>query len=261
LRCGSRRARRRAAETAPRRARIEALVTVAKPTHRIIHFRDYHFVLRELYAADLADALGRALPPDELDPRHRELSLQAELVTIEQAAVMRCLAQHHGLTRVLCEGLTLDGLPQFSEAIAAFRETEQRLASLRKRRAGLAGDAAATIDQGIAEIAEGHRLQLLPYGVAGRLAIDQVAEVLPLDDINLLAARPLHPDGRIGVESKEQEARHGSNVKAAQASGRVAVIVLGASHDLTAAVRRLGGGTAEYVQVTTAAVERFAGAR
>jgi hypothetical protein len=39
-------------------ARIEGLVTVAKPTHRIIHFRDYHHVSQELYAADLAGAGG-----------------------------------------------------------------------------------------------------------------------------------------------------------------------------------------------------------
>jgi hypothetical protein len=48
-------------------------------------------------------------------------------------------------------------------------------------------------------------------------------------------------------------------VRAALASGPVAVIVLGASHDLSAAVTKLGGGTTEYIQVTTSAVERFAG--
>jgi hypothetical protein len=35
--------------------------------------------------------------------------------------------------------------------------------------------------------------------------------------------------------------------------------VLGASHDRSAAVAKLGGGAAEYIAVTTKAVERFAG--
>jgi hypothetical protein len=35
--------------------------------------------------------------------------------------------------------------------------------------------------------------------------------------------------------------------------------VLGASHDLSAAVTKLGGGMTEYILVTTSAVERFAG--
>jgi hypothetical protein len=37
------------------------------------------------------------------------------------------------------------------------------------------------------------------------------------------------------------------------------VIVLGASHDLSAAVAKLGSGSTEYITVTTKAVERFAG--
>jgi hypothetical protein len=55
------------------------------------------------------------------------------------------------------------------------------------------------------------------------------------------------------------EARHEAQVRAALASGPVAVIVLGASHDLSAAVAKLGSGSVEHVQVTTSAVERFAG--
>jgi hypothetical protein len=47
-------------------------------------------------------------------------------------------------------------------------------------------------------------------------------------------------------------------VRAALPSGPVAVIVVGASQDLGNSVRRLGNGSTMYVQVTTAAVERFA---
>jgi hypothetical protein len=55
------------------------------------------------------------------------------------------------------------------------------------------------------------------------------------------------------------EARHDFEVKAALATGPVALLVLGANHDLAASVRRLAGGAAEYLRVTTKMVERFAG--
>jgi hypothetical protein len=53
------------------------------------------------------------------------------------------------------------------------------------------------------------------------------------------------------------EARHAGQVKVALASGPVAVLVLGANRDLTASVRRLGGGTAKYLRVTTKAAGRL----
>jgi hypothetical protein len=41
--------------------------------------------------------------------------------------------------------------------------------------------------------------------------------------------------------------------------GPVAVIVLGGSHDLSAQVRRLGGGRCDYLRVTTACYREAAG--
>jgi hypothetical protein len=46
-------------------------------------------------------------------------------------------------------------------------------------------------------------------------------------------------------------AREDAQVKAALASGPVSVIVLGGGHDLSDSVRRVGGGTVEYLRVTT----------
>jgi hypothetical protein len=82
----------------------------------------------------------------------------------------------------------------------------------------------------------------------------RTAERVGLDDEEALnAAKPIRP------EPAKLHARHEAQVRAALASGPVTVIVLGASHDLSAAVAKLGGGTAEYIAVTTKAVERFAG--
>jgi hypothetical protein len=133
------------------------------------------------------------------------------------------------------------------------RTTERELAGLRKQRAGLKANAEA-IDQAIEELVRGHRHPLLPYGAVGWLALDQAVDVLPLDDATTLdPAQPLRAD------PAKLAARHEAQVGAALASGPVAVIVLGASHDLSADVAKLGGGTTEYVQVTTKTVARFAG--
>jgi hypothetical protein len=48
-------------------------------------------------------------------------------------------------------------------------------------------------------------------------------------------------------------------VKAALASGPWAFIILGGGHDLFAGVRRLAGGRAEYIRVTTARFRELAG--
>jgi hypothetical protein len=232
--------------------RVETRVACPTPTHRIIHFRDWHFVPPDLFAADLADSFGRPPADEEADLYHRELLLQVELVTMEQAFALAALAHHHGLVRVLSEGLTVEGLSDFRDVMEKLRTTDRELAGLRKQRAGLKGNAEA-IDRAIAQLVRGHRQQLLPYGAVGRLTLDQAVDVLPLDDeAALIPALPIRPD------PAKLDARREAQVRAVLASGPVAVVALGASHDLSAAVTKLSG-TVEYVQVTTSAVERFAG--
>jgi hypothetical protein len=67
-------------------ASVEVRVACPKPTHRIVHFRDWHWVPRDLCAADLAHTYGRAFSAEEIDMHHRELSRQAELVSAPSAA-------------------------------------------------------------------------------------------------------------------------------------------------------------------------------
>jgi hypothetical protein len=55
---------------------VETRVACAKPTHRIIHFRDWHFVPGELFAEDLADSFGRPPTDEEAELYHRKLLLQ-----------------------------------------------------------------------------------------------------------------------------------------------------------------------------------------
>jgi hypothetical protein len=100
---------------------VEALVVAERPTHRIIHLRDWHLVPKDLYAADLRSATGRPLSDADIDALHAELLLEVELVQLEQAALLRCLARRHGLRRVLIEGLTPDGVEALTARVDAVR--------------------------------------------------------------------------------------------------------------------------------------------
>jgi hypothetical protein len=115
-------------------ADVEILVKAQKPTHRVIHIRDWHFVSRDAFALDFEQAIGKPLT----DQDYREHLLQVD--QLEQAAVLRCLIKHHGLKRVLAEGLTAEGVMNFAAIIDALREMDERLAKLVKQREGRASE-------------------------------------------------------------------------------------------------------------------------
>lgn len=103
---------------------VEAGVKAEKPTCRIVHLRDWHFVPKDLYAIDMKNAHGRELSAEEIDRLHQELLLEVEAVQLEQMAMLRCLIKHHGLKRIYSEGLTANDLPNYREKIAVLRDME-----------------------------------------------------------------------------------------------------------------------------------------
>ena len=64
---------------------VEVLVAATRPTHRIVHVRDRHYVSRDLYAIDFRAAAGEELT----DRRYDEFLAEVELVQVEQAGVLR----------------------------------------------------------------------------------------------------------------------------------------------------------------------------
>jgi hypothetical protein len=147
-------------------ADVKVLVRAEKPTHRIVHLRDWPFVPKDLIRQD-AD---KPLSDEEADTLHRAHVLEVELVQREQEALLRCLVQHHGLKRLLAEGLTPKDVRAYREVLATLRDTDKELADLRTQRAQVKKSAPA-IDQQIEELVRGHRRQLLEYGAAARLAL------------------------------------------------------------------------------------------
>ena len=251
---------------------VEVGVRAEKPTCRIVHLRDWHFVPKDLYAIDLKDATGRELSQGEIDRLHLELLLEVEVVQLEQMALLRCLIKHHGLKRIYSEGLTANDIPNYKEKIAVLKDMEQKqISELRKQLADVQEirkgadsktdrhDQAKKIEAEITDMIDQHRLRLLELGEPGRLLIaGEIDEVLPLDDADLLdRAKPITPEGKVRLDPEKLKARQVAQVKAVMDKGGFGLIVLGGAHDLSDSVRRLGQGRCEYIRVTTRRFREF----
>jgi hypothetical protein len=247
-------------------ARVEVAVKAERPTARIVHLLDLHSVPLDLHAADLRAAAGRPLTDEEVAELHDELLLEVELVQLEQTALLRCLVKHHGLHRVLAEGLTPAGKPGYDALIDALRRAEAdagvlRLQWVKAKR--LKGARARALEAEAGKLLAQHRAdyreRFLEAGAAGRLlAAGELSEVLPLDDEALLqTARPVLPDSTVRADPEKVRAREDAQVWAALASSPCVLIVLGGDHDLSASVQRLGKGSCEYLRVTTKRYAEF----
>jgi hypothetical protein len=253
-------------------AQVEVGVRAEKPTCRIVHLRDWHFVPKELYALDMKHATERELSQEEIDRLHRELLLEVEVVQLEQMALLRCLIKHHSLKHIYCEGLTANGLPNYKEKVAVLKDMEEKqinelrrqLAEVREiqKRADPKSDRhdpAKKIEAEITAMIDQHHLRLLELGAPGRLLIaGEIEEVLPLDDAGLLeSAKPMTPEGKIRLDPEKLKARRDAQVKGVLNKGGFGLIVLGGSHDLSENVRRLGQGRSDYLRVTTRRFKEF----
>ena len=233
---------------------VEVLVAATRPTRRIVHVRDWHYVPRDIYSIDFRAATGQELT----DQLHDEFLLGVELVQVEQAGVLRCLVGHHGLRRVISEGLTPKGVAAFREVVDLLREADRDVAATVEDHAGVRGKS-AEIDREVDRLVGDHRLRLLEYGTPGLLAMRREVEELPLDENDTLdAANPVTRGGGVDIDRAKSDSRHDSQVKLAVASGSCSVLVLGGSHDLSASVRNLGGGV-EYIRLATRRYRKFAG--
>jgi hypothetical protein len=230
--------------------RVDATPATSNPRRRVvIHLLDWHFVDKDLLAKD-----GR----NDWDA----FLLEFEAVQLDQVAALECLARHHGLKRVLIEGLTEADMPALPGKIVHLREAEQhqpalksQLAEVRtliqqnKSGADRQKNALALERQMVGMMAD-HRADTLKMGAAVRLMVTgQLDAVLPLDDAKLLdAAGPILPAGK--QDSAAVLDREAAMVKKALAAGPVAVIICGGSHDLSVAVL-WADQTAEYIRVAT----------
>jgi hypothetical protein len=252
---------------------VEVAISVDRPARRIIHLKDWHFLPRDLFAADIQDQANRPISDAEMDDLY-EFLLESELVQIEQKTLLRCLIKLHGLTPVLQEGLTRQDLPIYQANVKALRETKKRLLPLKNERSQIdatltdlekakqqrlaAYKKLAQIRQKIDSLFYSYRLDLLRIGAAGQLRITgELAEVLPLDDAESLdRANPLR-EGIVLLDSDAIEARQDAQVRELMKAGEFAFVILGGAHDLSDNLAKLAGGDCEYVVVTTKSHRKF----
>lgn len=211
----------------------EVLVKAKRPVHRIVHITDWHFVPREAFAIDIREQAAEAIDDDELDRLYAEHLDEVRRVQHQQRRLLRELIRRHGVERVFCEGLTDGDMPVYQLIIEHIGRRELSESELS------AGPAGA--DE-----------TLLRIGAAGQLlAAGELAEALPAEDESVYEqADPLAGTaGRLIFDGAANDARQTAIVRRLLDKGPIAVVVLGADHDLSDQVRQLGRGRCEYVRV------------
>jgi hypothetical protein len=229
-----------------------------KPSRRIVHVLNWHFLPHNLLALDLR-AQRPGIDDAGVAKAYREHLVEVEAVQAEQQELLEVLARDHRLTVVMAEGLTPQAMPAWQEHLAWLREAEAdrpRLLELanegrRLGRPDLARQAEKMLDEAQA--------RWLELGVPGWLAARDLAEVLPLDEPETMnAAAPRRTGGK--VDAVKVRAREAAMVRRVMEGERpVVVLVLSGAHDLAGEVRRQGDGSVEYLRVATRRYREAAG--
>jgi len=228
-----------------------------KPSHRIIHLRDWHYISRDLFAIDHRD---EALIDEALDQQYHKFLKQVDSVQLEQMTLLRTLIQQHGLKRLYCEGLTSKDMPNYREKIGVLKDMEtnqiaqlkRQLIEVRELLVGRPDPEAEVMEAKILDLLYGFYWRLVEMGAAGRLLVSgEIEEVLPVEDHELLdAANPITSDGQVRFDAEKVKARRDAIVKNVLKSGSFGLMILGGDHDLTENVMRVGEGKCEYLRVT-----------
>ena len=213
--------------------KVEVLVASDRPTHRIIHIADWHFVPRAAFAADLRDQAEDPISDAEIDTLYAEHLDEVRRVQSTQRRLLTELIAFHGLCEVFCEGLTDSDMPIYQVMIEHFR------------RRGSDEPALAGGDDHIDET-------LLRIGATGQLLVaGELAGVLPVEDeATYERADPLAgSEGELVFAGRANDERQAAIVRRLLANGPLAVVVLGCRHDLSQQIRQLSGGRCEYIRV------------
>ena len=230
---------------------------VIKPTHRIIHLRDWHYISKELFAIDHRD---EALTDEELDQQYHEFLKQVDSVQLEQMTLLRTLIQQHGLKRLFCEGLTSTDIPNYREKISVLKDMEanqiarlkKQLNEVRELLAEKPDPDTQVMEEKILELLYGFYWRVVEMGASGRLLVSgEIEEILPMEDEDILdAANPVTAEGQVQFDAEKVKARRDAVVKNVLKARPFGLMILGGDHDLTENVKRVGGGRCEYIRVT-----------
>ena len=236
---------------------VDVKVRVEKPTHRIVHVRDWHFINRDAFGIDAQNSSENELSESDISHHYGQFLLQVDAIQTEQLAILRRLIKDHGLKRIFVEGLSAEELPNYLERVAIFRDLEQnQIPKLRKQLEEALALKAKDIEQQAMGMLDEHGVRLLHIGAAGRLLLaGEIEEVLPLENSVLHEQADPITGGKISFDRDKVRAREDAQVKAVLDKGPFGLVILGGSHDLSDSVRRYPG--CEYIQVTTKRFKEF----
>lgn len=197
--------------------RVERLVAVARPRHRIIHIADWHTVPHDFYAADLRAVSDHPVTDEEIEKQHAFSDAVTKVVQFNQRKLIRWMGTYYGVRTVFLEGVTDQSLPAYLTLV---------------RSVGRRGPDVLPPDFGAAAQAF----------LAGDIEELRAAE----DD---LASEPakIEAVGHLVFDGPANDAREAAIVQRLVRSGPLAVIVLGGDHDLSRHVRKIPG--CEYLRV------------
>lgn len=215
-------------------------------THRIIHIRNWHFVPKADFAADLRSLERESLSDDEIDSRYEAFLAEVDLVQAEQRELLICLIEHHGVKQVFIEGLTKEEMPAFQKRINVLRDFEKHKPK---------GD--SPIDLFMLDM---NRHDLLAIGAAGQLYLRaKLEDVLAAENVFAFhQANPVGDDGKVVFDEKRNAIREDAVVRTLFDARSMAVIVMGGAHDLADNAERVSQGTCEVVVVTMKAYQKVA---
>lgn len=201
-------------------ASVTRMVGAREPKHRVIHVVDMHAVAPDELAADLRDQ-DPAITDADVEAEYRAIVAVAARVQTSQRQLIRWLARYHGVRRVHLEGLTDADMPAFMAIVEAARNNPEALPP--------------------------------SFGAVGQsLVAGELAEVVPAEDEEAYREADPFAEGSVTFEGAANDARETAILRRLLDAGPLAVIVLGAAHDLSQHVR--AAGDVEYLRVSVEGV-------
>ena len=215
-------------------------------THRIIHIRNWHFVRKDAFVADLQDLNDNKLSEDELDERYIQFLNHVEAIQKGQRQLLEYLIDHHGLKTVFLEGISEEELPKFNKFITTLRDFDQNKPK---------GE--TPIEQ---FLLWQYRRDRLEVGAAGQLLMaGRLEAILPAEEaMAFKQANPVGEDGKVTFDEKLNEAREDAIVRQLLKGGPIAVVILGGGHDLSDNAAKISSDTCEVITVSTKAYRAVA---
>lgn len=196
---------------------VERLVSVKRPTRRIIHVTDWHTVPKAFYAADLRDLSEEPLTDEEIKTAYAFSDAVTKIVQMSQRKLLHWMGAYYGVRSVYVEGVTDHSLPAY---LTLVRSIGKRGADMLPPDFGAAAQA----------------------WIAGDIEELRAAE----DEIASERAKA-EAVGHLVFDGPANDAREAAIVKRLLAGGPLAVIVLGGDHDLSPHIRKIPD--CEYLRV------------